>query len=46
MGKYPLTIQRLEEATCGRIDNDRYFPFVAVDDEHVVGFLYYDTPEK
>ena len=38
MGEYPLTIQRLEEATSGRIDNDRYFPFVAVDDEHVVGF--------
>ncbi|MBO5452269.1 MAG: GNAT family N-acetyltransferase [Lachnospiraceae bacterium] len=44
MGKYPLTIQRLEEATCGRIDNDRYFPFVAVDDEHVVGFFILRHP--
>lgn len=27
MGSFPLTPERLEEALCGRIDNDRYFRF-------------------
>lgn len=45
MGEYPLTVQRLEEATNGRIDNDRYFPFAAVDDGRVVGFFTLRHPE-
>lgn len=45
MGEYPLTVQKLEEATNGRIDNDRYFPFVAVDDGRVVGFFTLRHPE-
>ena len=45
MGEYPLTVQRLEEATNGRIDNDRYFPSVAVDDGRVVGFFTLRHPE-
>ena len=39
LGDYPISIQRMEDATSGRMDNDRYFPFVAVDDNRVVGFF-------
>ena len=44
MGSFPLTPERLEEALCGRIDNDRYFPFVAVDDGAVVVFFILCQP--
>jgi len=39
LGDYPITVERLQEATSGRIDSDRYFPFVAVEDNEVVGFF-------
>lgn len=39
LGDHPVTVQRMEEATSGRIENDRYFPFVAVDENQVVGFF-------
>lgn len=39
LGDYPVTVQRMEESTSGRIENDRYFPFVAVEENRVVGFF-------
>ena len=39
LGEYPVTENRLLEATSGREDNDRYFPFTAFDESGIVGFL-------
>lgn len=39
LGEYPISVQRMEDATSGRMDNARYFPFVAVEDRQVVGFF-------
>lgn len=44
MGEYPLTEDRFENATNGRIDNDKYFPFVLVDENNVVGFFSLRQP--
>lgn len=44
MGPFPLTEERLQEALAGRFDNDRFFPFVAVEDERVVGFFILRRP--
>lgn len=44
MGVFPLTEERLQEALSGRIDNDRFFPFVAVEDDRVVGFFILRCP--
>lgn len=45
MGAYPLTVQRLVEVTSERDDNDKYFPFTAVDDDGVAGFFTLRQPE-
>ena len=39
LGEYPVTEKRLLEATSGREDNDRYFPFTAFDENGLVGFF-------
>lgn len=45
LGEYPLTVQRFTDATSGRDDNDKYFPFSAVDENGVVGFFTLRQPE-
>jgi len=44
MGEYPITADRLREATAARIDNDRYFPFVLMEDDRVAGFFILRQP--
>ena len=39
LGEYPVSEKRLLEATSGREDNDRYFPFTAFDESGIVGFF-------
>lgn len=46
LGEYPITVARMENATNGRIDNDHYFPFVAVDEGKVVGFFTLRIPNE
>ena len=44
LGEYPLTAERFNRAMAARDDNDRYFPFVAVDGTGVVGFFILRQP--
>lgn len=39
LGDYPITEDKLLEATSGRDDNDKYYPFVAFDERGPVGFF-------
>lgn len=39
MGDYPVTEQKILNAVSTRKYNSKYFPFVAIDDDGVVGFL-------
>ena len=45
LGEYPITEERFMEATNGRLDNDGYFPFVAIDDNKTVGFFILRKPD-
>lgn len=40
LGQFPLTEERMIEATSGRDDNEQYFPFTAFDENGPVGFLH------
>ena len=44
LGEYPISVERLTNATSGRDDNDKYFPFVALDEDGVVGFFILRQP--
>lgn len=44
MGDFPVTEQRLLEATSGRERNTRYFPLTAFDESGPVGFFTVRTP--
>ena len=37
--------ERIEQAVSGRIDNDKYFPFIAFDETGVVGFFTLRQPD-
>lgn len=39
LGAYPVTETRMLEATSGREDNDKYFPFTAFDENGPIGFF-------
>lgn len=39
LGDFPAAPERIEQAVSGRIDNDRYFPFTAFDENGVAGFF-------
>lgn len=45
MGPFPLTEERLIEVTSGRVDNKRYFPFVAEYEGKTVGFFTMRDPD-
>ncbi len=44
MGEYPVSYERLNEATSGRIANETYFPFAAFDENGVFGFFTLRKP--
>lgn len=44
MGDYPLTAEKLETVLAGRRDSTRYFPFVAFDENGVIGFFILRQP--
>lgn len=44
LGDFPASEQKLLEAVSARDNNPRYFPFVAFDDDEIVGFLTIRTP--
>lgn len=44
MGNYPVSPERIEQAVSGRIDNEKYFPFVAFDETGIVGFFTLRQP--
>lgn len=44
MGDYPVCQERLLEAVSSRYDNPKYFPFVAFDEDGLVGFLTIRAP--
>ncbi len=46
LGDYPISAQKMEDATMGRLDNARYFPFVAVEEGDVVGFFTLRHPDE
>lgn len=46
LGEYPLTVERFIESTSGRIDDKKYFPFCAFDDDGIFGFFILRHPEK
>ena len=46
LGNFPVSAERLEQAVSGRIDNEKYFPFVAFDEDGIVGFLPFANLEK
>lgn len=46
LGDYPITIERMIEATSGRIENDSYFPFVAFNENEVIGFFCLRHPNE
>lgn len=45
LGEFPLMAERFELEMSARIDNDRYFPFTAMDDDRTVGFILLRHPE-
>lgn len=44
LGEFPLTEQRLLEATSGRDADERYFPFTAFDENGPLGFFIMRIP--
>lgn len=44
LGEYPVTEERMLEATSGRDFNEGYFPFVAFDEDGLVGFFTLRVP--
>lgn len=44
MGEYPPDFERVNKATSGRIANESYFPFVAFDENGLVGFFTLRKP--
>ena len=44
LGNFPVSAERLEQAVSGRIDNEKYFPFVAFDEDGIVGFFTLRQP--
>ena len=46
LGNFPVSAERLEQAVSGRIDNEKYFPFVAFDEEGIEGFFPFANLEK
>ncbi len=39
LGDYPVSPERIEQAVSGRIDNEKYFPFTAFDENGIAGFF-------
>ncbi len=44
LGEFPVLPERIEQAVSGRIDNEKYFPFIAFDETGVVGFFTLRQP--
>ena len=44
MGDYPLTAEGLNTAMAGMLDNPKFFPFVAFDEQGLVGFFILRQP--
>ena len=44
LGSFPVSPERLEQAVSGRIANEKYFPFVAFDEEGLQGFFTLRQP--
>ncbi|MCQ2516835.1 MAG: GNAT family N-acetyltransferase [Saccharofermentans sp.] len=44
LGEYPITLERFEESTSGRVDSRKYFPFVMFDGDEVIGFFIMRHP--
>ena len=44
LGGFPVSAERMEQAVSGRIDNEKYFPFVAFDEDGIEGFFTLRQP--
>ncbi len=44
LGDFPVSEEKMLEATSGREENDKYFPFTAFDENGPVGFFTVRTP--
>lgn len=46
LGPYPITAERMNEAVSARDDNDRFFPFVAFDENGIFGYFVLRHPTE